>query len=220
MKDKNILIISAHADDAVLGMGGTISKLSKDNEVCSLILCKPDYSAREKIESSLGYLQENDASEILNYGYDFFDLKDNRLDTYNLLDITQRIEEYSKESFKPDIVFTHYENDLNIDHRITFQAVMTAFRPIKTHIDIVSFEVLSSTEWTTTELFKPNFFVELSEDELELKKKAFSKYKTEIRNYPHPRSTVGIELLARYRGMTINKEFAEAFKLIRGFCGD
>ena len=57
-------------------------------------------------------------------------LLDNKLDTYPLLKIVKIIEKYIKK-FKPDIIYTHFNNDLNIDHQIVNQAVLTACRPQK-----------------------------------------------------------------------------------------
>jgi LmbE family N-acetylglucosaminyl deacetylase len=130
--------------------------------------------------------------------------------------IIKKIDQYI-EKIKPEIIYTHYENDLNLDHRLTFQAVITACRPCNENCpkEIYCFEILSSTEWQVEgEKFKPNVYIDI-ENEIEDKIKAFKEYKSEIRNWPHSRSAEGIRILATYRGLESGKKYSEAFKLIR-----
>ena len=79
----------------------------------------------------------------------------------------------------------------------------------------MSFEVLSSTEWSFGEEFRPNFFLELDKEQIAAKTSAMLEYKEEVRDTPHPRAVVGIETQARYRGQQVAKEFAEAFNIVR-----
>ena len=173
MKSKKILIIAAHPDDEILGCGATIAKLTKlGHEAFTLILGegvtsrdnKRDSKYREKEITSLKS-QIKKANEIIGvkecYIYDF---PDNRFDTVPLIDIVKKIEEI-KLDIKPDMIFTHFINDLNMDHRITYEAVLTATRPIESESvkEIYSFEVLSSTEWRFPLTFSPNTFYDISE---------------------------------------------------------
>jgi len=140
---------------------------------------------------------------------------DNRFDSVDLLDIVKAILKV-KEEVEPDIIFTHYENDLNIDHQITYQAVVTATRPMENESvkEIYSFEVLSSTEWNYPLSFSPDLFFDISET-IELKKEAMKQYDSELCQFPHPRSIEGIELNAKYYGMRVGKAYVEAFKTVR-----
>jgi len=186
MENKNILIICSHPDDEILGVGATIEKHKKrGDKVYYLIIGKGRGT--------------------------FFD---NKFDMIPLLDIVKKVEEYI-ERIKPDIIYTHYEYDLNIDHRITYQAVITACRPCNIYCpkEIYSFEVLSSTEWQPN-TFNPNVFVNI-ENEIKDKIKALRKYKSEMRKFPHSRSIEGVRTLAKYRGMQSGLKFAEAFILMR-----
>lgn len=134
---------------------------------------------------------------------------------YQFLEIVKVIEKVKNE-LQPDIVFTHYGNDLNIDHQITYKAVLTATRPMKDECvkEIYSFEVLSSTEWNYPISFSPDVFFDIN-NTLEYKLKAMEMYKSELRNFPHPRSIEGIKINAEYWGMHIGLRYAEAFKNIR-----
>jgi len=127
-----------------------------------------------------------------------------------------KVIENIKDKVKPDIIFTHYEKDLNIDHKITYQAVITATRPLpdETVKEIYSFEVLSSTEWNYPLSFSPDIFVDIS-DTLDLKLKAMGAYRSELQNYPHPRSLEGIRKNAEVWGMKVGLKYAEAFKVVR-----
>lgn len=198
----NILIVASHPDDEVLGCGGVITKyVEKGDNVYCLILGK-----------GRG-IEAKEASDILGIKKTFFfDFPDQRYDSIPLLDIIQIIEKV-KEEVKPEIVFTHSSGDLNLDHQITQKAVLTAFRPQpKENVkEIYGFEVLSSTEWGSG--FKPNVFFDITK-EFEKKIKALKAYDSEMREYPHPRSYEGVEVLAKKRGMTVGVEKAEAFELL------
>jgi LmbE family N-acetylglucosaminyl deacetylase len=120
---------------------------------------------------------------------------------------------------RPQTVFTHHAGDLNVDHRRLHEAVAVACRPqpgqsVKT---LLCFEVASSTEWQVpggAPAFMPNWFVDISRT-LERKMRALEGYATELRDWPHPRSTRGVEHLARWRGATVGADAAEAFVLAR-----
>jgi LmbE family N-acetylglucosaminyl deacetylase len=147
-----------------------------------------------------------------------FDFPDNRFDTEALLDIIKVIEGVKKD-VEPDVVFTHHYGDLNIDHQITFKAVMTAFRPIKDESvkEIYSFEIPSSTEWnvpSSLTYFMPDYFVNIN-NSLKIKIDALKEYKTELRDFPHPRSLKAVELNAKQWGIKMGFKAAEAFKTIR-----
>ena len=224
---KTILVVAAHPDDEVLGCGGTMARLVREgNSVHTLILGEGITSRDEKRdsgkrESEINELKENidKANQVLGVKETYtFEFPDNRFDTIPLIDIVKAIEKIKKDA-QPDIVFTHYHGDLNIDHQITFKAVMTAFRPIKDESvkEIYSFEIPSSTEWngpSSLTYFMPDYFVDINKS-LEIKTNALKEYKTELREFPHPRSLKAVELNAEQWGVKMGFEAAEAFKTVR-----
>jgi len=221
---KKILIIAAHPDDEILGCGGTIARLvNEGNEVYTLILgegiTSRDYIRdRKKRESEIKELkkQVSRANEIIGVKEVFtFDFPDNQFDSIPLLNIIKKVEKV-KNQIKPDIIFTHYKNDLNIDHKKTYEAVITTTRPIENETvkTIYSFEVLSSTEWNYPTTFSPNVFFDISRT-FKKKIEAMACYKSELRNYPHPRSIKSMELKMEMWGVTVGLEYAEAFNLVR-----
>ncbi len=220
---KKILIIAAHPDDEVLGCFGTISKLiEQGNEAYTLILGEGKTSRvfnRNEIDNKEFEILEDEALKA-NQSIGIKELfrekfPDNRFDNVPLLDIIKSIEKI-KNKIKPDMIFTHFHNDLNIDHQITFKAVLTATRPLSYESvkEIYSFEVLSSTEWNFPTLFSPNVFIDIDQN-LEQKLKAMSFYKSKLCEFPHPRSLEGIKLQAKMQGLRVGLKNAEAFKLIR-----
>lgn len=224
---KTILVIASHPDDEVLGCGGTIARFTNEGyEVYTLILgegitSRDEKRDRTKRDNEIKELKRNikKANKIVGVKDTFaFDFPDNRFDTVPLLDIIKTIEKV-KEQITPDLIFTHHHGDLNIDHQITFKAVMTAFRPIKgeTVREIYSFEVPSSTEWnipSSTTDFMPNYFVDVSKT-LEIKIMALKEYKLEVREFPHPRSAEAIKIIAKHWGIQVGLEAAEAFEVVR-----
>ena len=233
-----ILIIVAHPDDEVLGMGGTIKKLTKQGHNVKIVILatgitsrrssdysnSTDYKSDEKIKNTtkkqLKELQKDakNASKILGVTkLDMMEFPDNEMDKITNLEVTKRIEKIIDE-FKPEIIYTHSEYDLNVDHRIIHNAVITATRPTQKFIvkKVITFEVPSSTEWNFSKKFIPNIFVDISK-ELSVKTRAMKEYRNEIRKFPHPRSVEGLEIIAKRWGSVSGYNAAEAFCLIREF---
>ncbi len=221
MSKKKILVVAAHPDDELLGAGGTLIKhtISGDDVYC-LILGEGVMSRKNSNKQDLKKLHNQTlaSGEIIGFKEIFFSyFPDNSFDTVSLLSITKDVEKYL-EKIKPDIIYTHHENDLNIDHRLTFQAVVTASRPCNKNCprEIYTFETLSSTEWQNknNNKFSPNNYVDIK-DTFNKKIEAIKKYSSELREYPHSRSLEGIKILAQFRGLEVGLFYAEAFCLIR-----
>jgi len=221
---KKILIVAAHPDDEVLGCFGTVARLIKEGyEAYTLILGEGKTSRDEerivedkKEEIELLNHEIINANKVIGIKKVFIEsLPDNRFDHVDLLDIIKVISKV-KEEVQPDIIFTHYEHDLNIDHQLTYKALITATRPMEDECvkEIYSFEILSSTEWNYPLSFAPDTFFDISQT-VDLKIKAMKAYPSELCEYPHPRSLEGIELNAKYQGMRVGKRYVEAFKSIR-----
>ena len=222
-----ILVVVSHPDDEVLGCGGTMAKhVQRGDDVHVLILGEGMTSRADSREAGLKEYDlrtlnkaTEEAMKILGVRQVYTEiLPDNRFDEVALLDIV-KILERTLADVHPHIIYTHHSGDLNIDHRRTFQAVLTACRPQpgRSVREIFSCEVISSTEWSDPSpdrAFIPNTFIDIS-DTLELKLEAMSCYKTELREWPHTRSLKAIEHLARWRGATVGVEAAEGFVQVR-----
>ena len=219
LKKDKIYIVAAHPDDEILGCGGTIIKFREKYDV-NVIFMTNGTSARGKNKKE-AVLRKKACLDLFKFlklkKPIFMNFPDNKMDTVPLLKIIQKLEKIIEKN-KPKIIFTHYSECLNIDHKITSQAVMTACRPLKNCSvkKILSFEVLSSTEWAkfNNKSFEPNYFIDISSS-FEKKLIAMKFYKRELRKYPHSRSLKAIESLARFRGISCGDSYAEGFFLNR-----
>jgi len=218
LKKNKILIVAAHPDDEILGCGGTIDKIKKNNQIKAIFLTN-GVSSRS-INKSKILRRKNECLALFKYlkieKPSFYNFPDNQLDKIPILKIVKIIEKEIKK-FNPDIIFTHTENCLNNDHKITFQAVVTASRPIKKNNikKIISFEVPSSTEWKISKKkFNPNLYIDI-EKNIKEKIKCLKFYNSEIKKYPHSRSEQGIKIFSQYRGLEAGLKFAEAFEIKR-----
>ena len=212
-----ILVVASHPDDEVLGCGGTIEKHSKrSDEVYLCVVTKaytPDWS-EEFIQNRPKEVER--ANKILGIKKTYFlDYPTVKLDTIPQKELNESISNVVNE-VDPDIVYIPHKGDLNKDHRLVFETSLVATRPGNQKIKrILSYETLSETEWgQSIEPFIPNVYVDISET-FEKKIEAMMAYESELKQYPHPRSLVIIEALAKKRGSEVGVKFAEAFILVR-----
>ncbi|MDN5215678.1 PIG-L family deacetylase [Fulvivirgaceae bacterium BMA12] len=229
LKNKRILVVVAHPDDELLGLGATINKLINQQgcEIRAVILgegitSRSDSRDQDKWKLELENHRKNiyQAQSLIGYqSVGLYDLPDNRFDRVDLLDIIKIIEAEKRE-FGPEVIFTHHGGDTNVDHQRTFEAVITSVRPmdheaVKT---VLTFETPSSTEWQAfnyKNYFQPNVYFGVSEENINAKIKGMESYQYEVREFPHPRSSEALKTLARKRGIEVGKAYAEAFMMIR-----
>lgn len=222
---KNVLVIVAHPDDEILGVGGTVRRLADEGKIVRAVILAEGLTSRKAARAETGEdelleLQEDARKATKEVGYksiDFCGFPDNRMDTMGLLDIIKTITKYI-EMYNPDTIFTHHRGDLNIDHRRTCEAVLTCCRPVgKYNVQrIYAFETPSSSEWNFNckNPFCPNVYFNIS-DTLKAKICGMACYRTESTIYPHPRSSEALTALAQYRGSNVGFQLAEAFMLLR-----
>lgn len=226
-----VLVVAAHPDDEVLGCGGAMARHVEQGDEVHVLIVAEGATSRSP-SSGAGHTAELDmlrrsgrrAAEILGAGEPrFAGLPDNRLDGMCLLDVVKVIEAVVAE-IAPDMVYTHHGGDLNVDHRVVHQAVLTACRPLpgESVRAIYAFEVVSSTEWAGPAIgapFVPNHIIGLSDSHLAAKLAALGAYESEMRPAPHSRSLDHVEALARTRGLSVGLPYAEAFMVIRQVLG-
>jgi LmbE family N-acetylglucosaminyl deacetylase len=229
LRNKKVMIVVAHPDDELLGLGATLHKLIKDYNVKTHVVILGEGITSRSNKRDLDLWEEQLATHRENiqnaqkaigfHSTSIFDFPDNRFDSVALLDIIKVVEK-EKTKFLPEVIFTHHGGDVNIDHQRTFEAVITACRPMEDEKTktIITFETPSGTEWrspTDPRYFLPNLFFSVSQVNLDAKIKGMESYEFERREYPHPRSPEALKIQAQRWGITVGTHFAEAFCLVR-----
>lgn len=222
---KKVLVIAAHPDDEVLGMGGTIAKQVKDGNTVDILIVTDGSSSQYRDSDHLAEIIEAKKKETRNcadilgvrdiyYG----ELPDMKLDTTPHIRINQIIEDVI-DKVQPDIVFTHFWGDVNRDHQEVYKSTLVTVRPVMGQVvkELYCYRVPSSTEWTPNKadtMFMPNYFVDI-EQFAEQKYKAFACYSTELRDYPHPRSVQYLRENDKVVGLRVGMLAAEEFVMLR-----
>lgn len=223
---QKILAVVAHPDDEIIGVGGTLCKHARTGDKVHVLILGDGKSSRSGVYKKLAKnikqksFQETDKALSCLGVKSFYReaLPDNRFDRIDMLDIAKKVSSYVNK-IKPSIVYTHHPGDLNVDHQRTSEAVTIACRPIENNSvqTIYHFETLSSTEmtgYTINRVFLPNVFVNIGA-EIQKKLEAMGCYKSELRQFPHPRSLEAIEANAKVWGAKVNLKYAEAFFCLR-----
>ena len=222
---RKVLVIAAHPDDEVLGVGGTVAKLTTQGVECHLLIVTDGSSSQYRDSDRLHEIIEAKKMETkrcadmlgiksIHYG----GLPDMKLDKTPHVDINHVIET-AIDKIQPDTVFTHFWGDVNRDHQEVYKSTLVAVRPVMEQVvrELYCYSVPSSTEWTPTKgdtMFMPNFFVDISKF-AEQKYKAFECYSTELREYPHPRSVQYLRETDIAAGLRVGFFKAEEFVLLR-----
>ncbi len=220
----NILIIAPHADDEILGCGGSINFFKrKGHKIFVAILTNASKGDSKKFsEKYITNLRKEALKSHKSLGIRetfFYDFPAPYLDQYPIAKISDSLKKLFLK-IKPKILFIPHLEDSHIDHQIIHRASLVAARPISNNSIplILSYETLSETEWSVKKnnsYFIPNYFISLSSLDMKKKLSAFKFYKSQNKKNYHPRSIESIKALASHRGSNISKKFAEGFLLIR-----
>lgn len=222
---KKVLVIAAHPDDEVLGVGGTIAKLSSIGAECHLLIVTDGSSSQYRDSDHLHEiieakkLETKGCADLLGFkSIRYGELPDMKLDKTPHIAINQAIEKVI-DDIQPDTVFTHFWGDVNRDHQEVYKSTLVAVRPVMGQVvkELYCYRVPSSTEWTPNKadtMFMPNYYVDI-EKYAEQKYKAFACYSTELREYPHPRSVQYLRESDKAAGLRVGLLAAEEFVMLR-----
>lgn len=218
---KKIIVISAHPDDEILGVGGAILKhIENGDKVYWLIttniserqgFSKIRVESRQeeikKVEESLGIIK----TFLLNY-------PTMELTSTSLIKMVPEISKIFTE-VEPEIVYCLNRSDAHSDHRITFDAVMACTKSFRYPFvkRVLMYECISETEFAPSlpeKAFIPNYYVDITKY-LDKKLDVMKIYESELGEHPFPRSLRNIEALAVFRGASVGVEYAEAFQMIK-----
>lgn len=216
----NVLVVAPHADDEILGVGGTIAKYVAEghNVYVCVVTCGHELMFPKEVLERLR-CEAKEAHQYLKIKETFFlDFPAVLLSEIPKHEINRRITQIIDE-IQPQVVFIPHFGDMHLDHYIVSQSAMVGVRPIRQHkvLEVYSYETLSETEWNiphVTNTFIPNTYIDIT-GYLDKKKAAMDHFTTQLTEFPHPRSIEAIESLAKLRGSTICVKAAEAFCLVR-----
>ena len=218
---RNALIVAAHPDDEVLGVGGTIPLIKEQGGTVTVLIVTDGSTVQYAGDDSIllrKHQQAHRANNVL--GTDEllqWQFPDMQLDTVAHFELNQALEKLIQER-QFDTVFVQNSSDINLDHQLVHQSVLVATRPFPNQPvrQVLSYYVNSSTEWgqrSPYNMFWPNVFIDITTT-IDLKLKAMSLYEDELREYPHPRSIQSLRNHARVFGNQVGYEYAEPFSLL------
>ncbi len=220
-----ILVIAAHPDDEVYGMGGTIAKLSNEGHEVHVLIVTDGSTTQYKNHPNLDQIITNKNKEINKANnligtkqVHFGNLPDMKLDSVDHVDINKLIEETVR-YIKPQVVYTHFFGDVNLDHQRVYESTLVACRPTPGQVvkELYCYRVPSSTEWAPQNersFFKSNV-ISCIDNFKKQKSDAIEAYETELRDYPHPRSSQAVNELDTALGLKYGVGSAEEFLLLR-----
>ena len=193
----NVLFIAPHADDEILGCGATIYKMMQEGHNVYVLIMTNASKSDPNIFSEKGIQR----------------VRTEALEAHR--EVSKCISEN-----QIDTVFIPHRGDIHKDHRMVFDSVLVACRPVGDYTvkRVYTYETLSETEWAAPyadDAFIPTVFIPCSQDGMKMKLRAMECYQSQLRRFPSSRSLEALEALAKYRGATISVERAEAFMLIR-----
>jgi N-acetylglucosamine malate deacetylase 1 len=219
MSDR-VLVVAPHPDDETLGCGGTILRLADEGATIAWLIVTSMPESEEYPEDRRAARQAEISKVRDLYGFrEVFplDLPTRTLDTYPVADLVAAFSAVFK-AYRPTQVFLPHRRDVHTDHRAVFDAGAACSKWFRydTVRRVFAYETLSETEFTLDpqQAFQPNFFVDITAF-LERKLEIMAVYKSEMHDFPFPRSIEAIRALASLRGATSGFRAAEAFQLLR-----
>ena len=219
-EQKRVLIVAPHPDDETLGVGGAIAKYADEGAVIKILTVSghmPPLYTEEDYQKTIDEAKQ--AYRILGVNeFEFLNYPTTLLNTIRTSELNSKIYK-AIDAFKPTIVFSPYP-DRHVDHRLIFDSVMVATRPVKVGKNIrllAAYETLSETHWNASHIepnFVPTWVIDIS-NTIDKKIDAIKSFKSQIPEFPGPRCVEAIKSLAIFRGTQAGFGFGEAFHVIR-----
>ena len=214
----DLLVIAPHPDDEVLGCGATMARYLREGKSVAVVWVgeggwdkayKPTEDHSTLVFRAMLALGPGVHTGLLRFS------EDQRFETHPRAVLADEIAGYVGR-WQPRTVLLPFYGDVNLDHRVTFEAAMVACRPTRSFIRrIACYETASSTEWGAIHPFRPNWYVEVSADDLRRKNAALEVYGDQMREPPHPRNVQTAHTRIMARGSEVCAQYAEAFQLVR-----
>ncbi len=217
---RRVLVVAPHADDEVLGVGGTMARLAGEgDEVHIVVLTVGRPPAFDEAFERQGKQEALAAHRLLGVAdTTFLDLPAAALDTIPHRDVNAELGAVVAR-LHPQVIFTPFAGDIHLDHQLAFLSTLVVTRPNGRFApqSIYAYETLSETHWSVPYLmpnFAPNTFIDIS-PHLETKIAAMQAFTLQTKPFPHARSAEALRALAALRGSTVGCAAAESFVLLR-----
>lgn len=216
-----VLVVAPHADDESLGCGGTLLRHSVAGDEIHWLLVTG--VSRENGFSDEAVVARAEEIKRVAAQYKFSSvtqlmLPPSALRNHPEADIIDKISKTVRE-VSPEIVYTVYRGDAHSDHEVVFDAVLASTKSFRYPFirRILAYETMSETDFGHKSEgggFKPNVFINI-DDFIKQKLHILDLYKTEMGQFPFPRSREALSALAKVRGVQCGCRAAEAFVLIK-----
>lgn len=219
---KSVLVVSAHPDDEILGVGGTLIKHRDNGDKIHWLIATNIFESqgfsKERITSRQFEIEEV-ASRLVMHAHKL-EYPTMSLSSRDLLTMVPKISKIFQE-VEPEIIYVLNRSDAHSDHRILFDAVMACTKSFRYPFirEVLMYECISETEFAPIlpeKAFLPNCYVNVTE-QMDEKIQLMRIYESELGAHPFPRSERNIRALATYRGATCGVEYAEAFQILKSY---
>lgn len=217
---RRIAVVAPHADDEILGCGGTMARaaaLGAEVHVIVVTRGQPPLFDEDLVRQIRAEtLAAHERIGVTDTR--FLDFPAAGLDQVKRSELNHALSS-ALSRIEPDLLFIPFVGDIHMDHQIVFNAALVHARPRSSSIPacVLAYETLSETNWLApgiTPAFIPNIFVDISAT-IEAKIEAFQTFRTQVKPSPDERSVEAIRALATLRGATAYRKAAEAFVLVR-----
>lgn len=203
---KKVLVLAPHTDDGELGCGGTMHRLiEQGSEVIYVAFSICEESVPKGFHKHVLADEVKEATKVLGIDENNLIIKNYRVRYFKnrRQEILEDLVSLNKE-IKPDLVLCPATTDIHQDHQTITEETMRAFKSTS----ILGYEFI----WNSYDQ-KTNFFVSLSEKNIETKIEALKKYKSQgFRSYTSPDN---LQIMAKYKGLQVKRNLVEAFQVIR-----
>jgi len=225
---EKVLVLAPHADDETIGMGATISQLSRNGTrvvVVLITVAQPKLSryghlnpARTKefslavealgAEPELGLSILDEIGRISLRAYDELKLPSSPELAEQILRTIKR--------HSPDYLYIPHWHEMHQDHRAVSAAAKVASRPFLPHRLKGVYAYFCDSVWSFgTDLVRPNLIYRVSTEDLENKRKAMAIYRREIDPETlHPRNPIALEAATTLNGYRVGTSSAELFETL------
>ncbi len=198
---KKVLFLGAHPDDIEIGCGALIHNIVQQTEILCVTLS--DNQNNPDLKNVKG--EHLKSMKVLGVPED--KIVFGPFITRVFPNARQEILEYFlnlRRDFQPDLIFVHSKQDVHQDHLTMTDEALRAFRGIT----VLGFDVVRSSYG-----FFPHFLVEVTEEDVQKKIEALSKYETYRGRY-YFNSELTRAIMVRH-GALAELPFAEGFDILR-----